>query len=134
MAKRSLDTLRVLTPCPLAAAFQEPVSHCRVCGRDVLDLSSFTREEAAKLLSTSEPPCVRFVMRDGRPTFREAAIAAGVAATLVGGVQAGKLLVRQGPALNAAIERTLDTSEKPIPASRNLSVTAGIPPPSHEWH
>jgi len=35
MTKRSLDTLRVLTPCPLAAEFQEPVSHCKVCGRDV---------------------------------------------------------------------------------------------------
>lgn len=84
MARRSLDTLRVLTPCPLAAEFQEPVSRCKVCGRDVLDLSTFTREEAARLLSTSQPPCVRFVLREGRPVFSETLRTAAVAATLAG--------------------------------------------------
>ena len=78
--KRSLDRLfRVLTPCPLAAGFREPVSRCKVCGRDVLDLSQFTREEAAQLLSTNEPPCVRFVMRGGRPLFRTAVVTATLA-------------------------------------------------------
>jgi hypothetical protein len=133
MAKRSLDTLRVLTPCPLAAEFQEPVSHCRVCGREVLDLSCYTRAEAAKLLSTSEPPCVRFLMRDGRPIFREAAIAAGVAVTLVAGVQAGTSLVRQLPALSAAVEQTLETHAKPaVPYA--FKVTGGMVAPSQEWH
>ena len=79
MAIRSLDTLRPLTPCALASEFQEPVSLCRVCGRDVLDLSTFTREEAARLLSTSVPPCVRFVLRDGKPVFRKVVAAAAVA-------------------------------------------------------
>jgi hypothetical protein len=66
---RSLDRLRVLTPCPLATTFNEPVSHCQVCGRDVLDLSALTREEAAAVLSTTTPPCVRFVLNQGRPVF-----------------------------------------------------------------
>jgi hypothetical protein len=111
MAKRSLDALRVLTPCPLAAGFQEPVSHCKVCGRDVLDLSSFTREEAAALLSTSEPPCVRFALRDGRPVFRDVVRAAAVAAVIAG---AGEAMIR------AAVQRP--------------QVTGGVVARGDKWH
>jgi hypothetical protein len=134
MAKRSLDRLRVLTPCPLAAEFQEPVSHCRVCGRDVLDLSSYTREEAARLLSTSEPPCVRVMTQDGRPIFRGAAIAAGVAATLVGGAQATASLIRQLPALGAAVEQALESDGEPLVPTRGLHVTGGVVMPGQTWH
>jgi hypothetical protein len=132
MAKRSLDTLRVLTPCPLAAEFQEPVSHSRVCGPDVL--SAFTREEAAKLLSTSEPPCVRFLVREDRPVFREAAIAAGVAATLFGAVQAGVSLVKQGPELASAIEQALEPRDAPQPPPHKFRVTGGVIARDQEWH
>src|SRR5207244_4517508 len=104
MARRSLDTLRVLTPCPLASEFQEPVSHCKVCGRDVLDLSTFTREEAARLLSTSEPPCVRFVMRDGRPMFREALRTAVMVTVLAGAAQAGGRAASEPPPPGEGLE------------------------------
>jgi|SRR6267142_3490264 len=130
MAKRSLDTLRVLTPCPLASEFQEPVSHCKVCGRDVLDLSSFTREEAAALLSTSEPPCVRFVLREGRPMFRDVLRTASVAAMLAGTVQAGiHAVLEPPPALQDLIASVRSTAP-----SEALVVTGGVVAPNHDWH
>src|SRR5690349_11794549 len=111
MARRSLDKLRVLTPCPLAAGFQEPVSHCKVCRRDVLDLSTFTREEAARLLSTSEPPCVRFVVREGRPVFRDALRTAAIAATIAGAAQGTARAVIDPPPL----VRKLAAALRPAP-------------------
>jgi hypothetical protein len=130
MAKRSLDTLRVLTPCPLASEFQEPVSHCKVCGRDVLDLSSFTREQAAALLSSSEPPCVRFVLRDGRPMFRDVLRTASVAAMLAGAAQAGiHAVLEPPPALQDVIASIRSTAP-----SEELMVTAGVVAPNHDWH
>ena len=130
MTKRSLDTLRVLTPCPLASEFQEPVSHCRVCGRDVLDLSSFTREEAAALLSTSEPPCVRFVLRDGRPMFRDVLRTASVAAMLAGAVEAGIHAALEPP---PALQHVIASVQSTAP-SEGLRVTGGLVAPNHEWH
>jgi hypothetical protein len=130
MAKRSLDTLRVLTACPLASEFHEPVSHCNVCGRDVLDLSSFTREEAAALLSTSEPPCVRFVLRDGRPMFRDVLRTASVAAMLGGAVQAGiHAALEPPPALQAVIDAV-----QPTAPSAGLRVMGGLVAPRQDWH
>ena len=126
MTKRSLDTLRVLTPCPLAAEFQEPVSHCKVCGRDVLDLSTFTREEAARLLSASEPPCVRFVLRDGRPVFREALPTAMMVTVLAGAAQAGVRAAIEPPPLVEKLEAVM----RPDPPLR----TGGVIAPNHEWH
>lgn len=130
MTKRSLDTLRVLTPCPLASEFREPVSHCRVCGRDVLDLSWFTREEAAALLSTSEPPCVRFVLRDGRPMFREVLRTASVAAMLAGAVQAGIHAALEPP---PALQNLVASVQSTAP-SEHLMVTAGGIAPRQDWH
>ena len=133
MAKRSLDALRVLTPCPLAAGFQEPVSHCRVCGRDVLDLSSFTREEAARILSTAEPPCVRFVLRDEKPVFRQVARAAVVATVLAGAATATALAVTADPAPPPLVY-TAKKHIDPAPAPTNMRVTGGIPPRAEDWH
>jgi len=130
MTRRSLDTLRVLTPCPLASEFQEPVSHCKVCGRDVLDLSSFTREEAAALLSTSEPPCVRFVLRDGRPMFRDVLRTASVAAMLAGAVEAGIHAALEPP---PALQHVIASVQSTAP-SEGLRVTGGLVAPNHEWH
>jgi len=125
MSKRSLDTLRVLTPCPLAAEFREPVSHCRVCGRDVLDLSTFTREEAARLLSTSEPPCVRFVMQEGKPIFREVLRTAALVTVLAGAAEAGVRAAIEPPPLI----RKLEAAPRPAPPQ----VMGGVAP-NHEWH
>jgi len=122
--------LRVLTPCPLASEFQEPVSHCKVCGRDVLDLSSFTREEAAALLSTSEPPCVRFVLRDGRPMFRDVLRTASVAVMLAGAVEAGIHAALEPP---PALQHVIASVQSTAP-SEGLRVTGGLVAPNHEWH
>jgi hypothetical protein len=130
MTRRSLDTLRVLTPCPLASEFQEPVSHCKVCGRDVLDLSSFTREEAAALLSTSEPPCVRFVLRDGRPMFRDVLRTASVAAMLAGAVEAGIHAAWEPP---PSLQHVIASVQSAAP-SEGLRVTGGRVAPNHERH
>ena len=126
MARRSLDALRVLTPCPLAAEFQESVSHCKVCGREVLDLSSFTREEAARLLSTSEPPCVRFVLRDGPPVFREALRTAVMVTVLAGAAQAGVRAALEPPPLVEKLEAAM-RSDPPLR-------TGGVIARNHEWH
>ena len=108
MARRSLDLLpESLTPCPLAAEFQEPVSHCRVCGRDVLDLSRFTREEAAHILSTTEPPCVRFTVSDGKPLFAKTAKAVALAALVGGAVAAREAANRPPPPPARGLDFTL---------------------------
>jgi copper oxidase (laccase) domain-containing protein len=130
MAKRSLDTFRVLTPCPLAADFQEPVSHCKVCGRDVLDLSACTREEAAALLSSTQPPCVRVALNDGRPVFREVARAAAVAAVIAG---AGEAVVRAAIERPPAVQRIAAAVEAARPQPR-FEVTAGVVAPGDRWH
>jgi len=52
--------------------------------------SPFTREKAATLLSTSEPPpCVRFVLHDDRPVFRGALRAAAIGVAVAGAVLVG---------------------------------------------
>ena len=106
------------------------MSHCRVCGRDVLDLSWFTREEAAALLSTSEPPCVRFVLRDGRPMFREVLRTASVAAMLAGAVQAGIHAALEPP---PALQNLVASVQSTAP-SEHLMVTAGGIAPRQDWH
>jgi len=130
MGKRSLDTLRPLTPCPLAAGFQEPVSHCQVCGRDVLDLSAYTREEAAALLSVAEPPCVRFALADGKPVFREVLRTAMIAATLAGAAESAvRAMVEQPP-----LVRQLEAAADAVKPSADLTVTGGVPAAGHTWH
>ena len=129
MAERSLDTLRPLTPCPLAAGFQEPVSHCKVCGRDVPDLSACTREEAASLLSVAEPPCVRFGLRDGKPVFREVLRTAMVAATLAGAAKSGMRAVMEKP----AVVRQIEAAALPIRADHWMGTGAKIAP-DQRWH
>ena len=126
MARRSLDTLRPLTPCPLAAGFQEPVSHRKVCGREVLDLSAYSREEAAALLSVAEPPCVRFVLRDGKPVFREVLRTAIVAVTIAG---AAESVVR------AAVEKPPMVRQAETAASKAAEgfVTGGAVAPDQKW-
>jgi hypothetical protein len=109
---------RAITPCPLAAEFREPVSHCRVCGRDVLDLSQYTAEEAARLLSTAEPPCVRVALRNGVPIFRTVAQVAAVTALAAGAA--------------AAISSRLPAPPPALPAIETVDVLGGAivePPP-----
>jgi hypothetical protein len=114
MERRSIDDLEV-TPCPLASEFQEPVSLCRVCGREVLDLSQFTREEAARILSKTVPPCVRFALRDGKPLFRNAVVAAGAAAFLTA---------------TATLVTLRSREAAPLPVPVQLG---GAPLPNVEW-
>lgn len=112
MATRRLETLpQAIRPCPLTAEFKDPVSHCRVCDRDVFDLSSLTREEAAALLSRDEPPCVRFMVREGQPVFQKVARTVAVAALVGSAVYAGAALQPEPVAMQArhivaAIEET----------------------------
>ena len=110
---RSLDKLRVLTPCPLATTFNEPVSHCQVCGREVLDLSALTREEAAAVLSRTTPPCVRFVLSEGRPVFRNALIA--IAATVVAAANCESVREKVSHAMTASREAPIATGGVVVP-------------------
>jgi hypothetical protein len=107
MTRRSLDRLRVLTPCPLATTFNEPVSHCQACGRDVLDLSALTREEAAAVLSRATPPCVRFVLSEGRPVFRTTLIA--LAATAVAAANCERVRAKLSDAITVLREAPVVT-------------------------
>jgi hypothetical protein len=94
MPFRSLDTLQVTKPCSLASAFHEKASFCQVCHRDVLEVSSLTRQEAAAALSGPRAPCIRLVLRNGRPLFREVAAAAAgllVAAGVAGCATSSKI-------------------------------------------
>ena len=122
---------RAIAPCPLAAEFREPVSNCRVCGRDVLDLSVYTREEAARLLSTKEPPCVRFALRDGVPVFRdslpklrEALVTLGIGAGVALAVQT----VRTAAGMDPPVLPTIAHHE-PIVAGR-ITMPIHAPPPT----
>ena len=121
MAQRSLDTLRPLTPCPLAAGFQDRVSHCEVCGREVLDLSAYTREEAAQLLSVAEPPCVRLALRNGKPVFGEVLRTALVAVTLAGASESALRAIVEKPAVVCHLKAGARLLERPA----DLEVTGG---------
>ncbi|MCA1825398.1 MAG: hypothetical protein LC689_00480 [Myxococcales bacterium] len=92
----------------------------------MLDLSTFTREEAARLLSTSEPPCVRFVLREGRPVFREALRTAAMVTVLAGAAQAGVRIAIDPPAL---VEK-LEAAVRPGPPT----MTGGVIVRNQEWH
>jgi len=83
-------------------------------------------DEAARLLSTSEPPCVRFVLRDGRPVFREALRTAVMVTVLAGAAQAGVRAAIEPPPL---VEK-LEAAMRPDPPLR----TSGVIARNDEWH
>ncbi len=103
------------------------MSRCGVCGRDVLDLSAFTRQEAAALLSVAEPPCVRFVLREGRPVFREVLRTAAMAAALAGVAEATVRAAFEGPGVLRQAEAAATSLQSALP------VTGGKIAPGHKW-
>lgn len=100
----------------------------------MLDLSSFSREEAVRLLSVSEPPCVRFAVRDdGRPIFREDMVAITAAALLsrASVAAAGRGEQKRDDADGGAAGRALAAGAAP---GNGWCAAASAASPSLKWH
>lgn len=107
-------------PCPYIDRLESVMDgdHCRMCRRDVHDLTGMSdAERTAFLASCSTTPCVRYTL-DVKPAVAAAMIAAAVAAAVT-------------PAMAAPRQPTHHVAHRPptIAMETVQVVTAGVPPP-----